>query len=594
MCNEKKWELRPAVNHQEVAQLAATLGTSHTMATILLQKGLSDKQSVEKFYNPSLKDLHDPMLMKGMRTAIERIERAKEKGERVMIYGDYDVDGTSSTALLLLYFGDFLKDMMYYIPDRYAEGYGISHKGIDYAAENGVTLIITVDCGIKAIEEVEYAKTRGVDFIITDHHLADPELPAAVAVVDPKQEGCEYPFKELSGCGVAFKIAQAFENRRGRNLQNIEKYLDLVATSIAADIVPLVDENRVLAYYGLQLLNSKDANKGLSAIIDICGLRRKSIQIEDIIFKIGPRINATGRMEIAIDPEDPKAQSGGRNAVKLMTAINSDVARKYVEIIEKFNIERKSADRDVTLQALHIIKEQEQNDPTTIDQNCTIIYQPEWMKGVMGIVASRLIENYYRPTVVLTKSNGMITGSARSVPGFDLYAAVEHCSYLLENFGGHMYAVGLTMREENFEEFQTRFRHYVDQNISKRKLEHTTIVDMEIELGDITPAFRSDLQRLAPFGAGNPSPVFVSRGVRDSGGIRKVGSNGEHLKLSLMQPHNPRTIVDAIGFSLSREFYPYIASGGSVTVIYTISENRYGKNPKTQLKIKCLESEKSL
>ncbi len=581
MSKSKNWELNPQVDPSEVDELARVLQIEPPLATLLIQRGVTDREKAERFFSPRLSHLHNPFEMKDMQRAIERIERAIELEERVMIYGDYDVDGTTATSLLLNFFGEWLDRMMYYIPDRYAEGYGISQRGIDYAADHNVKLIITVDCGIKAVSEVAYANSKGIDFIVTDHHLPDEQLPDAYAVVDPKRADCNYPFKELSGCGVAFKIAQAFCQRIGKGVEDIQYLLDLVVVSIAADIVPLYGENRVLAYYGLIQLNSQHANLGLSAIINISALRRGAITIEDIIFKIGPRINATGRMEIAIDPEDSRAQSGARSAVKLLTARNRDMAKKYIDKIEDFNIKRKNADRDVTMEARRIIK----SDPSQQNRNCTIIYQPEWMKGVVGIVASRLIETYYRPTVVLTDSNGMVTGSARSVPGFNLYAAVESCADLLENFGGHTYAVGLTMRPENREEFSRRFEEYVNENINEQKLEQTIKVNMQLHISQITPRLRSDLARLAPFGPGNPAPVFVTYGVRDNGAVRKVGVSSEHIKLSVHEPLTQSGSIEAIGFSLS-EYYPQIASGLPFDICYVISENYYGSKVTPQLKLK--------
>ncbi len=568
----------------EVEQLAETLEIEPTLATLLLQRGINDKQKAERFFNPSLENTYDPFLLKDMDVAIERIERAIANRESVMVYGDYDVDGITSTALLLNFFSSYIEKMYYYIPDRYAEGYGISQKGIDYAATNNVKLIITVDCGIKAVEEVKYANSLGVDFIVSDHHLPDDELPPAIAVVDPKRLDCNYPYKELSGCGVAFKIVQAFAARRDIPLSELTYMLDLVAVSIAADIVPLTDENRVLAHFGLKQLNSRDVNLGLSKIIEISALRRGSITIEDIIFKIGPRINATGRMEIDIDPDDPKAQSGGRSAVRLMTAKDSSKAKKYVDKIEEENNKRKSADRVVTLEARDIIA----SDSTQQGKTCTIIYHPEWKKGVVGIVASRLIESYYRPTVVLTDSNGMVTGSARSIPGFDLYAAIESCSDLLENFGGHTYAVGLTMKPENLEIFCERFERYVDENITAEKFEQIIVINMEVSISDITSSFRKNLQRLAPFGPGNPSPIFATLGVRDNGSARKVGMGGEHLKMAVYEPTAPRYTIEAIGFSYSKH-YPHVKSGGHIDVCYNITENHYAGKVSPQLKLKDIK-----
>lgn len=583
MRNEKNWVLRPDVDLKEVDRLAAELAIEPPLAALLLLRGIEEVTTAEKFFNPTLQDLYNPLQMKDMDRAVARIERAIRAGERVMVYGDYDVDGTTSVALLLNFFGEWLDRMMFYIPDRYAEGYGISQKGIDYAADNNVTLIITVDCGIKATPEVEYAASRGIDFIVCDHHLPDEQLPPAVAVLDPKRLDCQYPFKELSGCGVAFKLVQAFCIGRNIPIERIAYLLDLVVVSIAADIVPLVDENRILAHFGLGQLNSDHVNRGLAAIIKVCGLQRHKIAIEEIIFKIGPRINATGRMEIAIDPDDCRAQSGGRNAVRLLTAPSETNAEKYVTIIEEFNQERKNADRNVTTEARELVERKYKDKPNS---SSTIIYNPEWMKGVVGIVASRLIESYYRPTVVLTESNGFITGSARSVPGFDLYTAIESCSDLLENFGGHTYAVGLTMKPGKIDEFCSRFEKYVDLHISDEKLVQNIDVDMPLTVRDITPQLLQGIERLAPFGPGNPAPVFLTRSVRDNGSARMVGASGEHLKLALYEEgSSPYRAIAAIGFSLA-EFYPEIASGLPVDVCYTVINNRYGRTLSPQLRIK--------
>lgn len=581
MQSVKQWVLRPSADSALGAELARALELDPPLAALLAQRGQTTVAAARQFFNPSLDQLHDPYLMKGMNEAILRIERALVGGERVMFYGDYDVDGTTAVSLLYNFFSSYWSDMMFYIPDRYAEGYGISHKGIDYAADNGVTLIITVDCGIKATEEIAYAQSRGVDFIVTDHHLPDEILPPAVAVLDPKQIDCPYPFKELSGCGVAFKLVQAFCARRGMGVESIAYLLDLVVVSIAADIVPLVDENRVMAYYGLLQLNSEKANKGLSAIIKICGVEHHRIAIEDIVFKIGPRINATGRMEIDIDHNDPRAQSGGRNAVRLMTAPTKDRAFYYVNRIEEFNRLRKEADRVITSEARMLLE----NDPTAQNKKSTIIFNPAWMKGVVGIVASRLIETYYRPTVVLTESNGFITGSARSIPGFDLYQAVESCTDLLENFGGHTYATGLTMKPENLDEFCRRFEAYVEEHLNLSDLVQQIDVDLELPLSAITPSMRRQLERFAPFGPGNPAPVFVSRGLRDNGSARLVGGKGEHLKLGLTD--GAGATIGAIAFSQT-DLYGHLVAGGRVDACFTVSDNVFQGVVSPQLRIKDL------
>lgn len=575
----KKWVVRPAAPLDSVQQLARGLGLVEPLATLLYQRGATTIEQAERFFAPSLDNLHDPFLMKDMDIAVQRIERAIANGERIMLYGDYDVDGTTAVSLLYNFFSTYSEGIMFYIPDRYAEGYGISQKGIDYAADNNVSLIITVDCGIKATDEVAYAASRGVDFIITDHHLPDEVLPSAVAVLDPKRLDCNYPFKELSGCGVAFKFVQAYCARKGVPVEQIAYLLDLVVVSIAADIVPLVDENRVMAHYGLAQLNSDKANKGLAAIIKICGLEHHKMLVEDIVFKIGPRINATGRMEIDIDHNDPRAQSGGRNAVRLLTAPSKDRALFYVNRIEEFNRLRKEADRVITSEARMLLE----NDPMAGSKKSTIIFNPAWMKGVVGIVASRLIETYYRPTVVLTESNGWITGSARSVPGFDLYEAVESCADLLENFGGHTYATGLTMKPENLDAFCERFEAYVEEHITDNELVQQIDVDMEVKLSEITPTLRRSLDRFAPFGPGNPAPVFVSRELKDNGSARLVGGKGEHLKLGLTDTR--ATTIGAIAFS-QVELYPHIQAGHSVDVCYTVSDNVFQGIVSPQLRIK--------
>lgn len=575
----KRWVVRPSAPRREVDELARSLALARPLAALLYQRGATTVAAAERFFSPSLSNLHCPMLMRDMDRAVDRLARAIDNGERIMLYGDYDVDGTTAVSLLYNFLSDYSCDLMFYIPDRYAEGYGISQKGIDYAADNGVKLIITVDCGIKATDEVAYAATRGVDFIVTDHHLPDEVLPAAVAVLDPKRVDCTYPFQELSGCGVAFKLVQAYASRRGIKIEDISYLLDLVVVSIAADIVPLVDENRVMGHFGLQQLNSPQANKGLAAIIKICGLERHKMLVEDIVFKIGPRINATGRMEIDIDHNDPRAQSGGRNAVRLLTAPTKDRALFYVNRIEEFNRLRKEADRVITSEARMLLE----NDPTAAGKKSTIIFNPAWMKGVVGIVASRLIETYYRPTVVLTESNGFITGSARSVPGFDLYEAVESCADLLENFGGHTYATGLTMRPENLDAFCERFEVYVEKHIADGDLVQQIDVDMEVPLAAITPELRRSLERFAPFGPGNPAPVFVSRSLRDNGSARLVGGKGEHLKLALTD--GVGATIGAIAFS-QVELYAHIQAGGSVDVCYTVSDNVFQGVVSPQLRIK--------
>ncbi|WP_294600503.1 single-stranded-DNA-specific exonuclease RecJ [uncultured Rikenella sp.] len=580
---DKKWVVRPAGDAAKVETLSTALGIDPKLANLLVQRGIDTTESARRFFDPKLEELHDPYLMKDMMLAVQRIEQAISRRERVMVYGDYDVDGISAVALVYNFLSRWMDDLLFYIPDRYAEGYGISEKGIDYAADNGAKLIIALDCGIKACSRVAYAKRKGVDFIICDHHLPGDAIPEAVAVLDPKREDCTYPCKDLSGCGVGFKLVQAFCQYKELPFETIEPLLDLVAVSIASDIVPIVGENRILAHYGLIRLNRKP-NKGLAAIIKLCGLERHTIAIDDIVFKIGPRINAAGRMEIEIDRDDPRAQSGGRTAVRLLTAVDERRALYYVAQIDAFNKDRKSIDRNITLEAHRYLEE----SPEMLRKKCTVIYNPNWMKGVVGIVASRLIETYYRPTVVLTMSHGLITGSARSVPGFDLYQAVESCADLLENFGGHTYAAGLTMKPERFDEFRSRFEAYVEAHIDPEMLVPQIDIDEPLRFDEITPAFRRTLSAFQPFGPGNPSPVFVTADVSDNGSARLVGARGEHLKMELVQRQHPFNPISAIAFG-QIDHFDHVKRGGSIDICYNIVENHYQGSITPQLRIKDIK-----
>ncbi|MEG1405571.1 MAG: single-stranded-DNA-specific exonuclease RecJ, partial [Alistipes sp.] len=485
---EKRWVVKPQGDPTAVAALAAELKISPVLANLLVQRGIDNVERAKKFFDPQLSDLHDPFLMKDMDKAVERVERAVREQETIMVYGDYDVDGCTAVALVYKFLRRLKhKNLMFYIPDRYTEGYGISIKGIDHAARKGVSLIIALDCGIKATEKVAYAKQNGVDFIICDHHLPAEEIPQAVAVLDPKRIDCNYPFNELSGCGVGFKLVQGYAQKNKIPFEEISPLLDLLVVSIASDIVPLVDENRVLAHYGLMRLN-REPSKGLLSIIKICGLENHNITVDDIVFKIGPRINAAGRMRM--DETDENASpSGGHAAVNLLIEASECAADEFGSVIDAYNQDRKSIDRSVTLEAHNFIE----NNPELKELKSTVVYNPKWMKGIVGIVASRLIETYYRPTVVLTMSNGFVTGSARSVPGFDLYQAVESCADLLENFGGHMYAAGLTMKPENVEEFTRRFHAFVEKTIDPQMLVPQVDVDAELLFSDITSTFRRDL-----------------------------------------------------------------------------------------------------
>ena len=540
---EKRWVVKPQGNPEAVAAMAAATGISPVLANLLVQRGIDTLEKAKKFFNPQLSDLHDPFLMKDMDKAVERVERAVRNREKIMVYGDYDVDGTTAVALVYKFLRQIgHKDLLFYIPDRYTEGYGISTKGIDHAARKGATLIIALDCGIKAIEKVDYAKRKGVDFIICDHHCQKNGIP----------------------------------------FQQIEPLLDLLAVSIASDIVPLVDENRILAHYGLLRLNASPS-KGLLSIIKICGLDRHNITIDDIVFKIGPRINAAGRMRMDENDENA-APSGGYAAVNLLIEGNESLAEEFGSVIDGFNQDRKCIDRSVTQEAHDFIEAHAELKAA----KSTVIYNPRWMKGIVGIVASRLIETYYRPTVVLTMSNGFVTGSARSVPGFDLYQAIESCSDLLENFGGHMYAAGLTMRPERVEEFTRRFNAYVEENIDPITLQPQVEIDSELFFSNITPAFRRDLNRFQPFGPGNPAPVFVTRGVVSHGETKLVGADCEHLRMDLMQRQKPNTTIQTIAFQQPTH-YEWIRAGHPIDVCYQIVENHYRGSVSVQLRIKDIK-----
>ena len=583
MSAEKRWVIKPQGDPAKVENLSAALGIPPVLANLLVQRGIETHEEAWQFFNPKLENLHDPFLMKDMDRAVRRVDEAVRRGEPVMVYGDYDVDGTTAVALVY----SFLRrqghpSLLFYIPDRYTEGYGVSIKAIDYAQRKGVKLIIALDCGIKATEKVAYAKSKGIDFIVCDHHLPGDTIPDAVAVLDPKRVDCGYPFKELSGCGVGFKMLQGSCQYKGLPFSEVECLLDLVVVSIASDIVPLVGENRILAHYGLKRLNEKPG-KGLLSIIKICGLDKHQITIDDIVFKIGPRINAAGRMEVDSDDENA-APSGGHSAVYLMVARDEEVASEYGAFIDTCNQDRKNIDRSITQQAHELIE----RNPEMKARKSTVIYNPKWMKGIVGIVASRLIETYYRPTVVLTMSNGFVTGSARSVPGFDLYQAVESCSDLLENFGGHIYAAGLTMRPENVDEFTRRFNEYVERHIDPQMLIPQVEIDSELLFSDITPQFRSTLNRFQPFGPGNNSPVFVTRGVSNRGDARLVGAEREHLKMDLIQGQKPNTLIPAIAFQ-QPALYEHVRSGRGIDVCYTVVENHYRGTVTPQLRIKDIK-----
>ena len=568
MQKERKWIIRDNADQDKVSRLSAELGIDEVLATLLVQRGVDTFDQARAFFRPSLSSLYDPFLMKDMDKAVERLTKAIENKEKILIYGDYDVDGTTAVSLIYSFLRSRTPNLDFYIPDRYDEGYGVSIKGLDYAASSGVSLIITVDCGIKAIEKVEYATSKGIDVIICDHHLPDDHLPEAVAVLDPKRSDCGYPFDDLCGCGVAFKLIQAYSSTVGIPFSDLEPLLDLLVVSIASDLVSVTGENRVLAYFGLKRLNEQP-RKGLEAIITLSKLEPNHVSIDDIVFKIGPRINAAGRMET------------GRLAVELLTATDDKTAMTIGNQINDNNNERKNIDREITKEALEMV----QSGNCLAHEHATIVYNPQWNKGVVGIVASRLVEAFYKPTFVLTKSNGFVTGSARSIRGFDLYDSIEKCADLLENFGGHMYAAGLTLKEENLPEFARRIEEYVQTHLQEDMSTPVVEVDAELDFAQITPKFFRILKQFQPFGPGNNAPVFLTENVYDDGNGRKVGPAGQHLKLELMQESQPYHQIAAIGFNMS-EYFDYVKNGNPVDICYSVVENYYRGNSTVQLRLK--------
>ena len=573
---EKRWVLMPTGSSETIQNLAGELNIHPILAQLLVQRGVNTFYEAKHFFRPSMSDLHDPFLMKDMDKAVERISTAILNKEKILVYGDYDVDGTTAVSLVYTFLHNQYVNVEYYIPDRYKEGYGISLQGIDYAKENGCNLIIALDCGIKSIDKIEYANKLGVDFIICDHHRPGSELPDAVAVLDPKRADCEYPYKELSVCGVGFKLIQAIAQQKGIDFEDLTQYLDLVAVSIAADIVPITGENRILAYYGLKLLN-ENPRPGFKAILDLSNFKKDEITVNDVVFLIAPRINAAGRIE------------SGKSAVELLVSKNDNVAGLLGDGINEHNLKRKDLDSSITEQALQLIEESEDHKY----RKSTVLYNSAWHKGVIGIVASRLTEKYYRPTIVLTKSNdenNMVSGSARSVKDFDVYNAIESCSDLLEQFGGHMYAAGLTMKEENVQEFIERFEEVVSSTIEDRMLVREVEIDAELNLNDINQKFFNILKQFAPFGPGNMSPNFKSSKVRDNGRGKVVGNN--HLKLTLVQNEDYQSTFDAIAFQLGHH-HPQVEQQDDFEIVYHIEENNFNNRTTLQLNIKDLKFVKS-
>lgn len=568
----KRWKIKPSAPANVIEHLTKEVKVNPVIANLLWQRGISTYDEAKLFFRPQLNHLHDPFLMKDMDKAIERIEKAIVSGEKILVYGDYDVDGTTSVALVYSFLKTIYTKLDYYIPDRYKEGYGISTAGIDFAAENNFSLVIALDCGIKAIDKIEYAKKSGIDFIICDHHLPGNKIPDAIAVLDPKRKDCLYPYKELAGCGVGFKLAQAYALKNNIPIESLEQYLDLTAISIAADIVPITGENRILAYYGLKHLNASP-RPGIRAMMEMTKIK-KELTITDIVFVIGPRINAAGRME------------SGKKAVEMLISSTPEHAIEAGNYLDKNNSDRRDLDIYTTQQALAMIEE----SSILQSKKTTVLFDPNWHKGVIGIVASRLTETYYRPTIMLTESNGVVSGSARSVKDFDVYEAISACSELLEQFGGHKFAAGLTMKPENVEAFKKKFEEVVSATITDEMLIPEIEIDAEIKLSDITPGFYNILKQFSPFGPGNMNPIFMTRNVSDKGIASIVGKN--HLKIELIeksdnQPANGKGIP-GIGFGME-EHYELVARKNLFTVCYHINEQEWEGKSYLQLQVKDLK-----
>ena len=573
-----KWNIRclTAVEQEIQQQLEHELNISSAAARMLVVRGIQTADEARAFVRPSLDMLHDPFLMKDMDKAVERLHQAITQGEKILIYGDYDVDGTTAVAVMYRFLQNLVSNLSpltfnldYYIPDRYTEGYGVSQQGIDYAAAQGCNLIITLDCGIKAVEKVAYAASKGIDVIVCDHHTPGEELPNAVAVLNMKRSDCPYPYKDLSGCGVGFKLAQAYTSRYGLPFDNLIPLLQLLAMSIASDIVPITGENRILAHFGIQQLN-KAPFTGLSAIMAVASIEEKRLTISDLVYKIGPRINACGRMK------------SGRAAVELLLTDDPDFARQQAEEVNHHNEDRRDCDTETTKEALA----QLQGDPMFANRRSTVVYAPHWHKGVVGIVASRLTENYYRPTIVLTASeDGIISGSARSVGGFDIYAAIDSCSDLLTNFGGHKFAAGLSLHINDLPEFQERFEAYVAAHIREDQLQPTLQIEAELQLGDITKSFYNVLRHLEPFGPGNPRPLFVSRHLINHRDTRAVGKEREHLRLDVTDRVNA---ITGIAFGRA-DMAEYIQNGNAVDLCYELNENTFNHYTTIQMMVQDIQ-----
>ena len=568
-----KWNYEPPTSKEiaEAKELGDKLSISPILAQLLIKRGISTESGAKRFFRPQLADLINPFLMKDMDIAVDRLNDAMGRKERILVYGDYDVDGCTAVALVFKFLQQFYSNIDYYIPDRYEEGYGVSKKGIDYAKETGVKLIIILDCGIKAIEEIAYAKSLGIDFIICDHHVPDEVMPDAVAILNPKREDDSFPFKHLCGCGVGFKFMQAWAKNNGIPFANLIPLLDFCAVAIAADIVPVVDENRILAFHGLKQLN-QNPSTGLKAIIDVCGLNGRDIAMSDIIFKIGPRINASGRIE------------NGKESVDLLVEKDYSTALKMSKHIDEYNEQRKDIDKQMTEEANQIVSKLESQK----HHSSIVLYDENWKKGVIGIVASRLTEIYFRPTIVLTRDGDLATGSARSITGFDIYAAIKSCRDLLLNFGGHTYAAGLTLKWDSIPEFRSRFQKYVEEHIQPELTEAMLDIDAQIDFKDITKRLHNDLKRFAPFGPCNPKPVFCTKNVYDYGTSKVVGREQEHIKLELVDS-NSSDVVNGIAFGQSASAR-YIKSKHAFDIAYTIEDNIFKRN-QVQLQIEDIRPE---
>lgn len=562
-----KWNYEPLTSDQKQAaeELGEKIGMSPILASMLIRRGITTESAAKRFFRPQLSDLINPFLMKDMDIAVDRLNDAMGRKERILVYGDYDVDGCTAVALVYKFLQQFYSNIDYYIPDRYDEGYGVSNKGIEYAKQTGVKLIIILDCGIKAVEQIAYAKTLGIDFIICDHHVPDDVMPPAVAILNPKRPDDTFPFKDLCGCGVGFKFMQAFAKNNGIPFSRLIPLLDFCAVSIAADLVSVTEENRILAFHGLKQLNI-NPSIGLKAIIDICGLNGRELSMSDIIFKIGPRINASGRME------------SGKESVDLLIERDIAVAMKKAKHLNEYNDLRRDIDKQMTEEANQIVAKLESQQ----HHSSVVLYDENWKKGVVGIVASRLTEIYFRPTVVLTKEDDLATGSARSIAGFDIYSAIKECQDLLLNFGGHTYAVGLTLKWDNIRQFRDRFQKYVDEHILPEQKEALLNIDAEIDFKDITKRLYNDLKKFAPFGPNNPKPIFSTLGVYDFGTSKVVGREQEHIKLELVDS-NSNNVMNGIAFGQSAAAR-YIKSKRSFDVAYTIEENIF-KHGQVQLQI---------